>query len=65
MVIGDGGVGKTCLLISYTANAFPADYVPTGFGKFSANIITDGKPFKLRLCDTVDQEEYDRYLIYC
>jgi len=60
VVVGDGGVGKTCLLTVYTQGSYDEKYVPTVFENTTVMKEYKGSEIPLRLFDTAGQEEYDR-----
>ena len=42
LIIGDGMVGKTCMIKSYIDQKFPTDYLPTTFDIIKHKMVING-----------------------
>lgn len=59
LMIGDSGVGKTCLLLRYANSSFSPTFITTiGIDFKIKNIELGGKRIKLQIWDTAGQERF-------
>eukprot|EP01041_Mallomonas_annulata_P008520 gene8520-17570_t len=59
LMIGDSGVGKTCLLLRYANDSFSPTFITTiGIDFKIKNIQLEGKRIKLQIWDTAGQERF-------
>jgi len=60
VVVGDGAVGKTCMIICYTKDEFPEGYTPTVFDAHRGLMNYEGNDVTLHVWDTAGQEDLSR-----
>jgi GTPase KRas protein len=58
IVIGGGGVGKTCITVQLTEGRYEENYNPTIEETYTKEISIDNQTIKLNIIDTAGQEEY-------
>ena len=60
VVVGDGAVGKTCLVSCYVSDDFPTGYIPTVFDAHKGNVTYQGEQQTLIIWDTAGQEDLNK-----
>lgn len=65
VLVGDSCVGKTSLVVSYSTNGYPNEYIPTAFDNYSVIVTVDNQPVCLQLCDTAGQDDFNSLRTLC
>jgi len=66
VVVGEGGVGKSCLTIQFISEKFVEEYDPTMEDSYRKQVTVDGEECLLDIFDTAGQEDFsavrDQYM---
>jgi len=60
VIVGEGAVGKTCLVWSYVAKKFPEEYIPTVMDLSIGSIPGVDGSLSLSIWDTAGREDYEK-----
>jgi len=52
VVVGDGMVGKTCMIMCYAQDRFPTEHIPTILDAHAGTAMYEGKQVMLEIYDT-------------
>lgn len=58
LFVGDGTVGKTCLISIVKGDPFPTDYLPTVLDNYVVEYKSDKRQYKIQVSDTSGQMDY-------
>lgn len=58
VLVGDAAVGKTALLLRFTAETFPDTYKPTVYENTGVDVYLDGNQINLGLWDTAGNDSF-------
>ncbi|XP_068195432.1 rho-related GTP-binding protein RhoU-like [Antennarius striatus] len=65
MLVGDGAVGKTSMIISYIFNGYNREYKQTAFDVFTGFVHVNGIPTRIKLIDTAGQQVFGHLRSLC
>ena len=66
ILIGDSGVGKTCMMFRFSNDFFQTAFIPTiGIDFRIKTVLLRNKRIKLQIWDTAGQERYDTMTTSC
>ncbi|KAJ5076566.1 rhou isoform b [Anaeramoeba ignava] len=63
--IGNDGIGKTSLLMTYNDKKIPEKSIPTLSESFTKNFKIENKEFQIQSCDTANYDDFDPFRDLC